>query len=45
MAKDSNKSKSPKEKVVKTKNKKKTLKKKPSKIKRFFKYFYRWREI
>ena len=40
MAKDSNKSKDPKEKVVKSKNSKKKLKKKPSKIKRFFKYFF-----
>ncbi|MDU7454266.1 transglycosylase domain-containing protein [Clostridium saudiense] len=40
MAKDSNKSKNPKEKVVKSKNTKKSLKKKPSKIKRFFKYFF-----
>lgn len=40
MAKDSNKSKDPKEKVVKSKNAKKKLKKKPSKIKRFFKYFF-----
>ena len=37
MAKDSNKSKNPKEKVVKSKNTKKSLKKKQSKIKRFFK--------
>lgn len=40
MAKDSNKSKDPKEKVVKSKSSKKKLKKKPSKIKRFFKYFF-----
>lgn len=40
MAKDSNKSKNPKEKVVKSKSSTKKLKKKPSKIKRFFKYFF-----
>ncbi len=40
MAKDSNKSKGPTEKVAKSKNAKKKLKKKPSNIKRFFKYFF-----
>ena len=40
MAKDSNKSKGPTEKVAKSKSAKKKLKKKPSKIKRFFKYFF-----
>ena len=40
MAKDSNKSKGPAEKVAKSKSAKKKLKKKPSKIKRFFKYFF-----
>lgn len=40
MAKDSNKSKDPTEKVVKSKSSKKKLKKKPSKVKRFFKYFF-----
>ena len=40
MAKDSNKSKGPTEKVAKSKSANKKLKKKPSKIKRFFKYFF-----
>ena len=40
MAKDSNKSKVPKEKAVKSKKKIKASKKKPSKLKRFFKYFF-----
>lgn len=40
MAKDSNKSKGTTEKVVKSKTTKKKLKKNPSKIKRFFKYFF-----
>ena len=40
MAKDSNKSKGPTEKVAKSKSTKKKLKKKPSKVKRFFKYFF-----
>ena len=40
MAKDSNKSKGPTEKVAKSKSAKKKLKKKPSKIKQFFKYFF-----
>lgn len=40
MAKDSNKSKGPTEKLAKSKTAKKKLKKKPSKIKRFFKYFF-----
>ena len=40
MAKDSNKSKGPAEKVANSKSAKKKLKKKPSKIKRFFKYFF-----
>ncbi|WP_195987608.1 transglycosylase domain-containing protein [Clostridium sp. D53t1_180928_C8] len=40
MAKDSNKSKGPTEKVAKSKSANKKPKKKPSKIKRFFKYFF-----
>ena len=40
MAKDSNKSKVPKEKAVKSKKKIKASKKKSSKLKRFFKYFF-----
>ena len=40
MAKDSNKSKGPTEKVAKSKRDKKKLKNKPSKIKQFFTYFF-----
>lgn len=40
MAKDSNKSKDPTEKVAESKSSGKKLKKEPSKIKRFFKYFF-----